>query len=95
MRLVSWNVNGVRAAVKKGLLDWLDHERPDILAFRRPRLTPISSHQRYYKIMDIRPIGTRVNDVATVVSRHFARKNRYMFRKVLGSRSMTEKGVCS
>ena len=30
MRLISWNVNGVRAAVKKGFLDWLEHEQPDI-----------------------------------------------------------------
>ena len=37
MRLVSWNVNGVRAAVKKGLLDWLDHERPDILCIQETK----------------------------------------------------------
>ena len=37
MRLVSWNVNGVRAVVKKGLLDWLDHERPDILCIQETK----------------------------------------------------------
>ena len=37
MKLVSWNVNGVRAAVKKGLLDWLDYERPDILCIQETK----------------------------------------------------------
>ncbi|MAV69470.1 MAG: exodeoxyribonuclease III, partial [Candidatus Marinimicrobia bacterium] len=30
MKLVSWNVNGIRAAVKKGFIDWLKDENPDI-----------------------------------------------------------------
>ena len=37
MKLVSWNVNGVRAVVKKGLLDWLDYERPDILCIQETK----------------------------------------------------------
>jgi len=37
MRLVSWNVNGVRAAARKGLLDWLEHERPDILCIQETK----------------------------------------------------------
>ena len=34
MRLISWNVNGIRAAVKKGFLDYLDKEDPDILCIQ-------------------------------------------------------------
>ena len=37
MRLISWNVNGVRAAVKKGFLDWLDHEQPDICCIQETK----------------------------------------------------------
>ena len=37
MRLISWNVNGVRAAVKKGLLDWLESEKPDILCLQETK----------------------------------------------------------
>ena len=29
MRLLSWNVNGVRAVAKKGFLDWFSSEKPD------------------------------------------------------------------
>jgi exodeoxyribonuclease-3 len=40
MRLVSWNVNGLRAAVKKSLLDWLSATRPDILCLQETRTGP-------------------------------------------------------
>jgi exodeoxyribonuclease-3 len=40
MRLYSWNVNGVRAAQKKGFLEWLHQERPDVLAIQETKCHP-------------------------------------------------------
>ena len=37
MRLISWNVNGIRAAVKKGFLDYLANEEPDILCIQESK----------------------------------------------------------
>ena len=37
MRLISWNVNGIRAAVKKGFLDYLAVEEPDILCIQESK----------------------------------------------------------
>lgn len=37
MKLISWNVNGVRAAVKKGLLDWMKKENPDVLCIQETK----------------------------------------------------------
>jgi len=34
MRLVSWNVNGLRAVFKKGFVNWLDLHRPDVVALQ-------------------------------------------------------------
>ena len=31
MKLISWNVNGLRAVLKKNFLEFLDTERPDVL----------------------------------------------------------------
>ena len=39
-RLISWNVNGVRSAHSKGLLDWLDAERPDVLCLQETKADP-------------------------------------------------------
>jgi exodeoxyribonuclease-3 len=35
--LLSWNVNGIRAAYRKGFLDWLEQARPDILGLQETR----------------------------------------------------------
>ncbi len=37
MYIVSWNVNGLRAAAKKGFLDWLHVEQPDILGLQETK----------------------------------------------------------
>lgn len=34
MKLVSWNVNGVRAALNKGLLDWMQAGRADVICLQ-------------------------------------------------------------
>lgn len=38
MKILSWNVNGIRAVLKKGFLEWLDAERPDVLCIQETKL---------------------------------------------------------
>ncbi len=40
MRLLSWNVNGIRAMVRKGFLDWLGEESPDVLCLQETKAWP-------------------------------------------------------
>jgi len=40
MRLFSWNVNGIRAAEKKGFVDWLLEAKPDILGVQETKAHP-------------------------------------------------------
>ena len=37
MRLISWNVNGIRAVQKKGFLEWFTKESPDILCLQETK----------------------------------------------------------
>jgi exodeoxyribonuclease-3 len=37
IRILSWNVNGIRAAYKKGFLDWFLKESPDILCIQETK----------------------------------------------------------
>lgn len=37
LRILSWNVNGIRAAQKKGFLDWLAEVSPDILCVQETK----------------------------------------------------------
>ena len=34
MKLISYNVNGIRAAMNKGFLDWLAKESPDVIGLQ-------------------------------------------------------------
>ena len=38
MKLVSWNVNGLRAAVKKGFLEFVEKENPDVLCLQETKM---------------------------------------------------------
>ncbi|MGF1507419.1 MAG: exodeoxyribonuclease III [Anaerolineae bacterium] len=40
LKLYSWNVNGIRAAQRKGFLDWLAREQPDILGVQETKAHP-------------------------------------------------------
>jgi len=40
LKLISWNVNGLRAIVKKGFLDWFDKEKMDILCLQETKARP-------------------------------------------------------
>jgi exodeoxyribonuclease-3 len=40
MRILSWNVNGIRAAEKKGFIDWLKSDSPDILCVQETKAHP-------------------------------------------------------
>jgi len=39
MKLVSWNVNGVRAALGKGLLDWMSAGKADVICLQEVKAT--------------------------------------------------------
>lgn len=38
MKLISWNVNGIRAVIKKGFLDFLKKEKPDVLGLQEIKI---------------------------------------------------------
>src|SRR5438093_11270043 len=38
MKLISWNINGIRAAWKKGFLDFVAAEQPDILCVQETKI---------------------------------------------------------
>ena len=50
MRFYSWNVNGIRAVTRKGFLDWIEKEDPDVLGLQEIR---IQDHQLKDKLRNI------------------------------------------
>ncbi len=39
MRIISWNVNGIRAAIRNGFMDWLDKESAEIICLQEVKAT--------------------------------------------------------
>ena len=37
IKIYSWNVNGIRAVLKKGLLEWMSSAKPDILCLQETK----------------------------------------------------------
>ena len=40
LKLYSWNVNGIRAALRKGFLGWLREAQPDVLCIQETKAHP-------------------------------------------------------
>lgn len=40
MRIITYNVNGIRAAMNKGLIDWMSTAKPDVLCVQEIKATP-------------------------------------------------------
>ncbi|MDR1436557.1 MAG: endonuclease/exonuclease/phosphatase family protein, partial [Candidatus Symbiothrix sp.] len=40
MRIISFNLNGIRSAISKGLFDWLEKESPDIFCVQETKAQP-------------------------------------------------------
>lgn len=51
--MLSWNVNGIRAVLRKGFLDWLDEVKPDVLCVQETKANRlqldanITDHKKY------------------------------------------------
>ena len=40
MKIISYNINGIRAAIRKGLINWLKSYNPDIVCFQEIKANP-------------------------------------------------------
>jgi exodeoxyribonuclease-3 len=49
VKLLCWNVNGIRAVMKRGFLDWLAHEAPDVLCLQETKATPADLSEELLK----------------------------------------------
>ena len=56
MKIITYNVNGLRAAVNKGLPEWLAEENPDVLCLQETKLQP---EQYPAEAFDIKHISIR------------------------------------
>lgn len=56
MRIVSFNANGIRSAVRKGFFDWLKQHNPDIICIQETKIKSSECQD----LSDITPQGYHV-----------------------------------
>jgi len=54
VKITTWNVNGLRAALNKGALQWIEREKPDILCLQEIKARPEQIPDDYLKRLDSR-----------------------------------------
>ena len=66
MKIVSWNVNGIRSCVQKGFLDYLRAESPDVICLQEVKATETEN-----------PITLDLHDLGYRIAWHSAEKKGY------------------
>lgn len=92
MKLVSWNVNGLRACVGKGFYDFVSEERPDILCLQE---TKLQEGQIQMELPGYEELWNYAEKKAIPVRHCSPEKSRQKCHMESVSRSMTEKGGLS
>ena len=69
MKIITYNVNGIRSALSKGLTDWLAEELPDVLCLQETKANPNKSRPKYSRLLDINVIfiRQRKKDIAALL----------------------------
>ncbi|PIR13907.1 exodeoxyribonuclease III [Candidatus Falkowbacteria bacterium CG11_big_fil_rev_8_21_14_0_20_39_10] len=60
MKIISWNVNGIRAVIKKGFLDFLKKEKPDVLCLQEIKIAESARKKELAEILLPKKIGYEI-----------------------------------
>jgi len=71
LKVVTLNVNGVRAAFRKGMADWIREAKPDILCLQEVRASDADLQELFATVTDASPSGAWhiLHDVASAKGR--------------------------
>jgi exonuclease III len=65
MKLISWNVNGIRAAVKNGFGNFLKEAQPDILGLQEIKIDSDTRAKTELTLPTMTNIGIRLSGLVT------------------------------
>lgn len=52
MKIISYNVNGLRAAINKGFREWFEQENPDIICLQETKMQEDQVDKMYFEMLD-------------------------------------------
>lgn len=84
MKIITYNVNGLRAAVSKGLPEWLVQENPDILCLQETKLQPDQYPAEVFEALGYKAYLYSAQRRDTAVWRSLLSRNPIMWNMVWG-----------
>ena len=79
MNIISYNVNGIRSAISKGLIDWIKEENPDVLCFQETKAQPEQIDTSLFEALGYHCYFHSA--LKTVAKRTYLKQNTSGFRK--------------
>lgn len=61
MKIITWNINGIRACVRKGFADFLAHEKPDIICLQEIKIDEKAIAKEKIKYFDKKSVKSGVS----------------------------------
>ena len=58
MKIISYNLNGIRSAINKGLFEWLETEQPDVFCIQESKAQPEQIDVMTMQELGIKAIST-------------------------------------
>ena len=92
MKFISWNVNGIRACVQKGFLDFFKEADADIFVYKKVKCRKGSLSWSWKGIISS---GTMQSEKGTRGQQFLQNKSRFQLLTELEWKNMTRKGVSS
>lgn len=95
MKIISWNVNGIRAAARKGFFEFLKKEKPDILLLQEIKISDASREEHEFDFKDYIEFWNPAKRPGYSGTALFIRKNKFKNYKIksgIGSKKFDIEG---
>ena len=91
MNIYSFNVNGIRAILKKGFLEWVNNEQPDILCLQETKIQEDQLTEEITNIPGYHSYFCHAERKGYSGTAIYTKKNLYQLNTVLIMRSLIQK----
>ena len=85
LKIISYNVNGIRSAITKGFVDWLNKESPDVICLQEIKI----ARKDFNESIQTYNSSTR-SFPTSLVAKLFGFKNKDGFQSDAGAETVTE-----
>lgn len=92
MKIISWNVNGIRACGKKGFLEWFEKEKADIVCLQEIKATPEQLEENFRNPMNYHAVWNPAEKLGYSGTAVFSKKEPIDIQLGIGDKEFDREG---